>query len=64
MILRRHYQVITTFAIMLEFYDWQRYFEHNDRFGRFCCYLNIVEMLSTCSNVGKTQVAWQWPIDR
>jgi hypothetical protein len=46
------------------FGGWQSYLERSDDFIRFCCYLHLTEMLSARGGVGKTQVAWRWPIGR
>jgi hypothetical protein len=46
------------------FGGWQSYLQRSDDFIRFCCYMNIVEMLSARGGAGETRVVWRWPANR
>jgi hypothetical protein len=42
------------------FGGWQNYLQRSDDFIRFCCHMNISEMLSARGGAGETRVVWQW----
>ncbi len=46
------------------FGGWQSYLQRSDDFIRFCCYLNLSEMLSARGGAGETRVVWRWPANR
>ncbi|HVT26524.1 MAG TPA: hypothetical protein VHE81_00765, partial [Lacipirellulaceae bacterium] len=43
------------------FGGWQNYLQRSDDFIRFCCHLDICEMLAARGGGGETRVVWQWP---
>ncbi len=43
---------------------WQAYLQRSNDFIRFCCHLNIAEMLSARGGAGETRVVWRWPTGR
>ena len=42
------------------FGGWKSYLRRSDDFIRFCCHMNIAEMLSARGGSRKTQVVWRW----
>jgi hypothetical protein len=43
---------------------WQGYLTRSQDYIRFCCYLNITEILAARGGAGQTRVVWRWPIGR
>jgi len=72
--MRQYHGNDTGFTLALENYysfreearfgGWESYLQRKEDFIRFCCYLNITEMLAARGGAGKTQVVWRWPDDR
>jgi hypothetical protein len=46
------------------FGGWQSYLQRSDDYIRFCCYMNIAEMLTARGGAGETRVVWRWPARR
>ena len=40
---------------------WEGYLQRSDDFIRFCCHMNIWEMLSARGGAGPARVVWRWP---
>jgi hypothetical protein len=40
---------------------WQGYLQRSEDFMRFCCHLNVWEMLSARGGAGQTHIVWRWP---
>lgn len=43
---------------------WQGYLARSDDFIRFCCYLNITDILAARGGADKTRVVWRWSFGR
>ena len=43
---------------------WQGYLSRSDDFIRFCCYLNITEILAARGGADQTRVVWRWSFGR
>ena len=43
------------------FGGWQSYLDRSDDFIRFCCHMNISEMLTARGGAGESRLVWRWP---